>query len=182
MGAARRRNWSLWWPIINNRGFTLIEVILVIVILGILAAVIVPPLMEGTRGWVDVGTRKDLVQQGRMAMERMVREIRNTGRKADDTSCISAASSTAYTFGDVNGDLVNCNGISFSLSGSQLLRGTAVLAENVSSFQLTYYNNANGSTGTLSAIRRVSVALTLANGTESVTLDSEVYLRNMKGY
>ena len=182
MAAVKRPNWLRPWRTINQQGFTLIEVVIVIVIIGVLSVLIAVPLMEGTRGWVDVTTRKDLTQQGRLAMDRMIREIRNTGRKADDTPCISAATATAYTFSDASGDLVNCNSISFTVSGSQILRGTNVLADHVSSFQWTYYNNSNNVTATLSAIRRLSVAVIFSNGAESLPLNGEVYLRNMKGY
>jgi prepilin-type N-terminal cleavage/methylation domain-containing protein len=182
MAAVKRPNWLRWSRTINQQGFTLIELVIVIVIIGVLSVLIAVPLMEGTRGWVDVSTRKDLAQQGRLAMDRMIREIRNTARKADDTPCISAATTTAYTFSDVSGDLVNCNSTSFTVSGSQLLRGSNVLADHVSSFQWTYLNNSNNSTATLSAIRRVSIAVTFSNGTESLSLNGEVYLRNMKGY
>jgi prepilin-type N-terminal cleavage/methylation domain-containing protein len=166
----------------QSQGFTLIEVVIVVVIVGILAAVIAPPLMEGTKSWIFVSISKDLGQQSRIAMERVVREIRGTGRKADNTPCISSATASTFTFSGANGDLVNCNSVSFTLSGTQLLRGSAILAENVSSFQITYYTNANVVTSTGSAIRRVSIAMTLSTGGQSVVSDSEVNLRNMRGY
>jgi prepilin-type N-terminal cleavage/methylation domain-containing protein len=166
----------------SERGFTLIELILVMVIIGVLSAVIAPPLMEGTKGWTWTTQRKDLSQQARIAMDRIVREIRNTGRKADDTPCISSAAAASFSFSDVNGDLINCNSITFSLSGSQVLRGAAVLADNVSAFQMTYYDNNNGTTSTASAVRRLSIALTLSSGSQSVSLDNEVYLKNMRGF
>src|SRR4030067_2770644 len=102
----------------NNKGFTLIEMIMVITLLGIVPAIIAIPLLQGARGWFDATTREGITQSGRIGIERMTREIRNTARKSDKTPCKSAALSTSFNFIDKSGALTACNTITFSWEGA----------------------------------------------------------------
>ena len=176
----------------NTKGFTLIEMIMVITLLGIIAAIIAIPLLQGARGWFDATTREGITQSGRIGIERMTREIRNTARKVNNTPCISAASVTppVYTFSDMNGDLTNCNSIKFSLSGTEIKRNEgmadeAVLADNVSTLTINYYDSSNALLSdpiTASNIRRLSIEIESTKGTETLRKYNEVYLSNMRGY
>jgi len=168
----------------NNKGFTLIEMIMVITLLGIVAAIIAIPLLQGARGWFDATTREGITQSGRIGIERMTREIRNTARKSDNTPCISAALATSFTFSDMSGDLTACNTITFSWAGAgnPIIRGADTLADNVNSLSILYYDSNNNITGTLANIRRLSIEITSTKGSETLRKYSEVYLSNMKGY
>lgn len=59
----------------NISGFTLIEMILVIVLLGIISAVLAPVITSNVTAYHDTRTRSDLVARGRVALERLTREI-----------------------------------------------------------------------------------------------------------
>lgn len=59
------------------RGFTLVELILVIVVLGIVALATTSYIGLGSRIYVETADRDRLLNQSRFAIERMVRELRN---------------------------------------------------------------------------------------------------------
>lgn len=61
-----------------TRGFTLLELLLVIVITGILAVVVAPVIREPVRAYFDQTTRADLVDAAEMALRRMQRDVRRS--------------------------------------------------------------------------------------------------------
>ena len=58
------------------RGFTLVEMITVIVLLGIIAVVLAPFIANAIQAWHDGKARAELVARGRLALERLAREVR----------------------------------------------------------------------------------------------------------
>ena len=176
----------------TENGFTMIEAILVIVILGILSVIIVVPLMQGAKGWQDVSLRKDATQFARIGIDRMARELRNTQRLANNTPNVAEVTTgpTCIRFTDILGNL-----ILYKLNGTSLDRATGgtcasptsanTLASNVTSFTITCYNNANtviASCSTPSAIRRLLLQLVVTEGVEAVELDSQVAFRDLLGF
>lgn len=119
----------------GQKGFTIIEIILSIVILGIIAGIGLPIIAEIGESQIIANRRNDLAESGRLAIDRLVREIR---RIKDDTSVVTA-NSTVFQFIDIDD-----NTISFSLSSGVLRRtynGTANdLAGDAASFNISYYD------------------------------------------
>ena len=60
----------------RSRGFTLVEMVTVIVLLGIIAVVLAPFIANAIQAWHDSRARAELVARGRLALERLAREVR----------------------------------------------------------------------------------------------------------
>tara|TARA_R110002096_G_scaffold344496_1_gene537378 strand:- start:1455 stop:2264 length:810 start_codon:yes stop_codon:yes gene_type:complete len=61
----------------KSRGFTLVELVTVIVILGIVATSITSFLRFGTQSYTDAADRDALISTARFSLERLSREVRN---------------------------------------------------------------------------------------------------------
>ena len=164
-------------------GFTLIEIVVVCVLIGIIAAVIIPPLHQGVQSFAVTETRGDLTSQARQAATRMIRELRNIQKEADNTPNITGATATSLTFVDVLD-----NTITFSVSGSTVQRNSNPLVAQVSSLQFRYFNGSNAELTTLplsatdrNNVRRIMVTLTLAEGSLTVSVTEQAYLRELSG-
>ena len=121
----------------GQKGFTLVEMVMVIVILGVIGAFTFQFVAQGVLAFKKSSSRKDLYDQGRLALERMVRELR-------DTKEVTGSASSSITFKKAHPAQAadNTEEIKFELVGTDLKRvgdpngtpATAVLASNVSSF------------------------------------------------
>lgn len=58
------------------RGFTLVELIVVIVLVGVIGGVVITVFKPALEGYLDVGRRADLTNQADTALRRMVTEVR----------------------------------------------------------------------------------------------------------
>ena len=76
-----------------QRGFTLIEIIVVIVILSIVSAITIKFLVDSMRIYTMTVNQKTLYDEGKLALERMCRDIRD------------AKSITTYTPGPPTGSI-----------------------------------------------------------------------------
>jgi len=161
----------------NERGITLIEVTLSIVLIGIIGVVAGNAFLYSTESVLTANNAREAMQVDRLAMDRMIREIRNV---ADNTSVLTA-NGTTFQYLDTDG-----NTISFTLAATTLNRvstTTDILAANVSGLTFTYLDNTGATitTPTLSPstnIWWVQIALTVGTGSQAVTLRSRVHPRS----
>jgi prepilin-type N-terminal cleavage/methylation domain-containing protein len=127
---------------LDNRGYTLIEIIIVIVILGIIGGFTFQMVGAGVQAFKKSSGRKDLYDQGRLALERMVRELRD-GKEITDCSSSSITFKKAHPAQAAD----NIEEVKFELVGTDLKRVgdpngneggpyEAVLASDVTSFQV----------------------------------------------
>lgn len=62
---------------LRHSGFTLIEMILVIVLLGILSGILAPVITQNIRAYSDSKARNEMMARGRIALGRLERELRH---------------------------------------------------------------------------------------------------------
>ena len=154
---------------LNNHGYTLIEIIIVIVILGVIGAFTFQMVAAGVQAFKKSSARKDLLDQGRLALERMVRELRD-GKEITDCSSNSITFKKAHPAQAAD----NIEEVKFELVGTDLKRvgdpsgtpQTAVLASNVTSFQV---GDAGGS-GSVAV--DASSSGTTSSGATSITISA----------
>ena len=160
----------------SKRGFTLIEIIVVIVILSIISAITINFLINSIKIYTMTVNQKTLFDEGKLALERMCRDIRD-GRSI--TSPASGGSGSWITFirNNATAQDVAAESITFQLTGSTLEKVktspsvTSSLASNVSTFTVT-----RGAAGN-DEITLV-LTLSLASG-ENVTLQTKVWPKNL---
>jgi len=168
-------------------GFTLAELLVVIAILGLMLAGLVSVQMQGQDSYLIGSRRVEAQQNGRVALELMVRELRSA------QSVTAIPSATSMTFVDENGATIQ-----YQLSGAVINRTiggvTTPLIGGVQTFALTYFSAYDGSTNTGTATGVAAsvtlIRLQLVTGTEQsvatysaanqmATVEMLVRLRNM---
>jgi prepilin-type N-terminal cleavage/methylation domain-containing protein len=158
-----------------QRGFTLIEIIVVIIILSIVAAITIHFLADSLRIYTMTVNQKTLFDEGKLAMERMCRDIRDARSIASPASGGSGNSITFMRNNATAQDIAGEN-ITFRLTGSTLEKVkaspsvTSSMASNVSTFTVT--RGATNDEVTL------FLSLSLASG-EKMTLQTKVYPKNL---
>lgn len=173
------KNGSTIKPHNNQSGFTLIEIIIVIVITSIIAGIAAIIILQGVRAYQTEVSYSDIHNQGRLAIERMAREIRMT-RSCNDITGPSNPD-TDLQFVDVAG-----NAIRFLYSSPNLQRnengGTLwTLANNVQSATFNYYDRNNNLTTSCTSpndIWFIQIDLTTVNTGETLPLRVRVHPRS----
>ena len=121
--AAQRRS--------RNAGFTLFELVIVITLVGILAASTAVIVLQGTRAYADLIARKDALFNVRIGVERMVREV----REAASVLITGGGLEVTTTGGDVL--LFKKGGQDINLKVNGLPPAGSTLAEGVSAVTFT---------------------------------------------
>ena len=91
----------------GEKGFTLIEIIMVIVLLGIIGAMGSDIIATSFKGFSDTDARMELFEEGKLAMMRMEREIRHMVPNAID----DPNNATTINFGVIDVNILNDNGL-----------------------------------------------------------------------
>jgi prepilin-type N-terminal cleavage/methylation domain-containing protein len=161
----------------SSKGFTLIELIIVIVILAIASAITINFLVNSLKVYTMTVNQKTLLDEGKLALERMVRDIRDA-KSITLPIAGETANQIAFTRTNPTGpaqDSPNEN-ITFRLNGAILEKvkssppTISAMAGNVSAFTVT-----RGATED-----EIKMAFTFSLGTgEKVTLQTKVYPKNL---
>lgn len=155
---------------LQQSGFTMIELILVIVLLAIIGTTAAMILNEGLFSYITAKNVTDAEWQGRVGVDRMLRDIRAVRSSGD----ISTASASQFIFTDITG-----TSVTYQLTGSSLMRNSQVLADGVQSLTFTYTDKSGASTSTINAIRYVTFSVTVTQKGANYNVVSSVYLRDL---
>jgi prepilin-type N-terminal cleavage/methylation domain-containing protein len=174
------------------KGFTLIEIIVVIVILAIVSAITIKFLVDSLRIYTMTVNQKTLFDEGKLALERMCRDIRdariistptpgNSGNLITFTRTNGTGSTATDPVLDHAGEIITFqwDGIArdplVKVKQNPVNPTTVLLAENVTGFTVTC-----GVVGTADANQMITLALTLSlTSGENVSLQTIVYPKNL---
>ena len=161
-------------------GLSLIELVMVIVILGILAAFIGPILYNAMRSY-DSGQSAVLTQAKlRYAMERMARELREIRRQTTDATFadVTAMGATSIAFFKTDGTqvILAASGNQINLSYAAV---TGMLTDQLGAFSLAYFQqDAVTVAATSASIAFVQISLAVSEGTNLFSGRVRVDLKN----
>jgi len=154
----------------KQRGFTLIELVLVILLISILAAVGSRMLAQGLNSFLNEQNVINAYWQGQLAIERMAREIRYVRSAVD----ILTNTSTEFQFVDIYG-----NTIDYKKSGTNLVRNTEVLASGVNTLTFSYQDkNGNTVAGTTN-VHYVGITLNMTLNNANYNAKTSIFLDDL---
>jgi len=162
----------------NQKGFSLIEMMVVVVILGLIVLGLVTFFTGGARSWMSGQSQLEAQRNARQAMDIMVREIR------EGDSITSGSNATSIT---VNYLTLGKSPVTYSLSlgTTTIKRGNIPLINNVllNGEDIFQYYNSNGIevTSPDSTVSKVNINLKVDvddDGNPDITLNTDINLRN----
>ncbi len=149
----------------GNRGFSIIEMILVIVVFGIIATSAMF-LIAQTGNWIMVRNRQADVGNAEYAMLRAIKEI----QASRGTTMVLGASSLQFTNTSGSNVALSLSNGNFTLNGDLLL-------QNVTGLAFDYLDQNGSVTGTASQVRVVRISIA-TNGRTTVGLRSAALVVN----
>ncbi len=156
----------------QQRGFSLIELMIVVVILGLITLGLVTFFMGGTKSWVAGQSQLEAQRNARQAMDRMVRKIREASNIKENSTLYKVIFKTPWV-----------DNLYYSWSGNKwdsVFEGTNPLISNVQSLTFTYFDSSGNSVVPESA-SKVHIDLKVdvdKDDKPDITLNSDVSLRN----
>lgn len=159
------------------RGFTLFELLLVLVVFGIIAAVAAPLLANLFQAYFTGSQVTEADWQGRVAIERMSRELRAVRSPAD----LTITSASDITFVDIDGSSIRyCLGAVGGCPGAagQLMRNGQPLAFGVTALTFSFLTRAAAATGAAALAYYITVAFTVTNASSAKSFQVTVSPRN----
>jgi prepilin-type N-terminal cleavage/methylation domain-containing protein len=167
-----------------SKGFTLIEIIVVIVILSIVSAITIKFLADSLRIYTMTVQQKTLLDEGKLALERMCRDIRDAASNIPVPA--PGASTTLVTFvrAHATANDIAAENVTFQLTGTTLYKiktlpaaSNSAAAANVSTFTATQGTAAAANLNEITLVLNLSLA-----GGGAVNLQTKVYPKNLPEY
>lgn len=153
--------------ILGQPGFSLIELIVVMVVLGIVASMGAIVVRDGLLGWLRGREINSADWQGRLALERITRELRTIAPPSGGVVNIANGSCGGATFAFSD---INAAQISYTLNVPTLMRNGQPLAENVTGLRF-YCLQSDGQTYSTipSAAYYITVSMIVSTANTSAT-------------
>jgi len=150
-------------------GFTLFETVMVIVLVGIIATLAAPLMLNSARSTSIQYDLSTVFGQGQNAANIMTTSLRNL-------KTILNARANAIRFEDIDG-----NTITYNVNNNQILRQSGnVLATNTSSLSFAYLDSSANPTQTLTDVRYITFSFTMTSNGQNHTYTDTVFLRNIE--
>ena len=166
----------------TEAGFTLAELVIVIVVVSIVAVTFSAMFIEAVKTYQFMDVEKDMLQDARYAEERIAREL----KRVKDNTSITTAGAATLTFVDRDDATVS---FSWSgVSGANLLYtksgSSQALARGVDSLAFQYWKQDGALAAPIVApsatdIWRVTVYLRLIKGSQTVSAFGAAFVRSL---
>lgn len=157
----------------QSQGFTLIEIVITIVIVGIIASIAANIILQGARIYATEDSRSNVHYQARLAMERMTKEIRQI--RSPSAADITTMTATDLKFTKASGAIVE-----FTWANPVLSLGAQQLATGITAFTFKYYMaDGNTQTSDPTAMWFVEIIMTATQGTEMLQMSTRVHPMNL---
>jgi prepilin-type N-terminal cleavage/methylation domain-containing protein len=159
----------------NHRGFSLVELMIVVTILSLIVLGLVTFFSGGARSWISGQSQLKAQREARMVMDTMVKEIRE-GKKVESGYENGVTISYPAALGK--------SPVTFKLIGGQVLRnGVNILIDNIPEGGLTfdYFDNEEKPTAdpTKASKLRINLKVDVDKDTKpDIVIETEVNLRN----
>ena len=164
----------------RSHGFSLIEIIIVVVVTGIIIMAINPLLKTNLLSYVTVKNGKNNLETARLGFNRMISEL----RRLQDPLNIRFNTSTGMEFDGMfyRDDVIATKTIVYTydpsagvVTRSEGYAGTSTLIDNVTSFQIEYLDKDGNAVATQADIWRLRVSLTMGSGSSSAEFVQEIH-------
>ncbi len=174
-----------------DAGFTLIEIIMVIVIVGIIGLTVGMLMFQGTSAFKSMDTRSALRAEGVLATERISRELRRIRCTTVGNACTPTAALTdinTWTASELRFVTTEYEGRGLRFSGADLLlrRGSGatdtedLLASNLSAVTFSYLQNDGTVAASVTTIWTIVVDLAFTKDGETINYRAAVHPRSFR--
>ena len=167
----------------NKNGFSLIEMMVALGILSLIIIGLVTFFSGGTRAWVTGQYQLEAQRNARLAMDRMVKEIREGKNIINGTETSITVRVPHF---DINGDIDSYYSVTYALNGTTIQRNTNPLIDNVLKITgediFEYYDSSNTEiTPPDATVSKIHVNLKVdvdKDHSPDINLNTDVRLRN----
>jgi prepilin-type N-terminal cleavage/methylation domain-containing protein len=165
----------------NQKGFSLIEMMVAMAVLGLIVLGLVTFFTGGTRSWVTGQHQLEAQRNARLSMDRMVKEIREGKNIISSSDGDTIIVSIPYFDTAAPDDYYE---VTYSLFGNTIQRGTNPLIENVLTGEaiFKYYNSSDTEVPSPDAtVSKIHINLKVdvdKDDSPDITLNTDVDLRN----
>jgi prepilin-type N-terminal cleavage/methylation domain-containing protein len=151
-----------------KKGFTLVEMIVTLVLIGILTMVIAVYIREGFAAWSFLSGQKNIALSARAGLTQINRELKNV-------NSISVCTSTEVRFIDTS-----TMDIRYYQSGNNLMRNSDILLRNVEypgGVAFSYYDHTGNVTTTAADVRLIRYRIVVTKGENHLVMESASAIR-----